>query len=129
MAEAASGGHIETLQWLYNNGGDASGCTRQLDSHKEFISAIRKRKWNVSMCEVAAEHGHTNVLNWAKQNNIQISPYCYSMAAYNGHIHVLQWLLSQKILADFYMINSAIEGQHITVFKWIKDNFVDNIIL
>lgn len=68
-AAAAGGGHLEVLQYLYEN-----GCP-----------------WNEYTCKFAAEGGHLDVLRWCRSKDCPWDEDVCAFAAEEGHVDVLHW--------------------------------------
>jgi len=102
-AGAASGGHLEVLQWLRGRG----------------VSAA----WDTGTCSiVAAEGGHLEVLQWACANGCPCGEDTCSGAAYGGHLEVLQWARANGCPWDEYTCSDAAEGGHLEVLQWARAN-------
>jgi hypothetical protein len=69
---AATNGHLEVLQWAYQN----------------------KFKYvDINACAyLAAEHGHMNVLEWAIQNGFIVNHLVFKKAILNNQIDIYEWL-------------------------------------
>ena len=48
-------------------------------------------EWNSWTCRRAAENGHLDVLQWARENGCEWDYWTCCRAADNGHLYVLKW--------------------------------------
>lgn len=83
LLQAASGGHLEELQWLLAQGGSLT------DKDKDGDNALHLATWR----------GHLPVVQWLsdKLNPLELTLDKWNAllcAAYNGHFTVLDWFLS-----------------------------------
>ena len=51
-------------------------------------------------CAYAAQNGHLEVLQWARQNGCEWTSLTCTYAAENGHLEVLQWARSPFSVED-----------------------------
>ena len=72
-ADAAFGGHMETLQWLRSQ-----GCP-----------------WDERVCGGAAHNGDLNMLQWARSQGCPWDLFTTLFAAEKDHLDIFQWSLSQ----------------------------------
>jgi len=90
---AASGGHLEELQWARQH-----GC-----------------EWDTRTCCVAAEGGHLQVLQWARQNGCEWDAGTCSSAAEGGHLEVLKWARQNGCEWNSATLGRARAGGHMEV--------------
>ena len=110
LEEAASIGHLDVLQWLYE----------KYESLWDDLS---------DAAENAALNGHVHVLEWIHNKNKDLSQ-IYTYAALGGHINVLEWAQNHSILigeaGDIHdkscVTNAAAEGGHRVVLEWLRNN-------
>lgn len=70
---AASGGHLEVLQWARSQGcpWDSDTCSAAaLNGHLALLQWARSEDcpWNCGTCSAAASGGHFGVLRWARSH-------------------------------------------------------------
>ena len=80
--------------------------------------------WDTMTCNLAAKHGHLNIIKWARNQNPPC-PWSRSTchyAAKNGHLHVLEWVRSQDPPCDWNEETCALAGEngHLDVLKWLR---------
>ena len=98
-AWAATGGQLETLQWLRSQ-----GCL-----------------WCNWTCYRAAIHGHLEVLRWARDNGCpwQADEIC-DMAAQCGHLSVLKYARSQGCPWGTSTTYWAATRGHLEMLQWLR---------
>lgn len=96
-AQAARGGHLETLKWLR-----AHGCP-----------------WNIFTCLNAAEKGHLHILKWLREQAFPWPPEASYYAGSNGHLDVLKWMREQDCPWDIYFGIAIRKQPH--VVAWAKE--------
>jgi len=98
---AAMGGHLHVLQWLYEN----KLC---------YMSIIPS---------AAAKEGHLHVLKWAKDHGYtSFTPHVCERAAYGGHLEIIKWLWINNCRWTESVSFSAARNGHLDILKWEKDN-------
>ena len=98
---AATGGHLEVLQWLRGNG---------------------RCPWNIRMCSAAAQGGHLEVLQWLHANGCPWDTETCSGAARGGHLEVLLWARANGCPWDLNTCQEAATGGHFEVLQWLRAN-------
>ena len=96
---AATGGHLEVLQWLRGNG---------------------RCPWNIRMCSAAAQGGHLEVLQWLHANGCPWDTETCSGAARGGHLEVLLWARANGCPWDLNTCQEAATGGHFEVLQWLR---------
>ena len=83
---------------------------------------------NQEGANLAAWHGHLEVLKWMKENNLPLpDQQGANWAAQNGHLEVLKWMKENNLpLPDQYSANWAAQNGHLEVLKWMREN---NLVL
>ncbi len=102
FAFAASGGHLEVLKWMREN-----GC-----------------EWNYATCLNAARAGHLHVLQWARANGCEWDPNVMcSDAAASGNLELLQYVHANGCNLNAVKSNTcqcAALGGHLDILKWAR---------
>jgi hypothetical protein len=80
-SKAASGGYLETLKWLHENG-CSPGCS---------LGSIESCSIEKPVCVSAAEGGHLECLKWARQNGCPWDRRTRISATMRDHEHVVKW--------------------------------------
>ena len=126
-AEAASGGHLDILQWLHDNEFPLNKkvCSRAaLSGHLEIIKWAYNNdcSWSTDVCSNAAFSGHLEIIKWARDNGCPLWPEeaCYKAAA-GGHLHVLQWLIAERCNWNADTCAEAAKNGHFHILKWARD--------
>jgi hypothetical protein len=70
------------------------------NGHLDVLQWARQNgcPWDEETCAFAAQNGHLDVLQWARQNGCPWSVSTCAFAAENGHLHVLQWASTMVVL-------------------------------
>jgi len=97
--KAASMGQVKVIQWA-------------LDDHsyklqpEDFISAVHA--------------GHLNVLEWEKDNAVDMNNWWQlcEAAAQSGHVHILKWIHEQHSISCSARVGA--QGGHVPVLQWMK---------
>ncbi len=103
---AAKGGHLETLQWLYNNG--------------YVYTSVRSD----AICNAAAAHGDLSMLQWLGEKGFprDVRFMCFN-AAKHGHLAIVQWVLATPGSLNGFIAVDAFEeaarAGHLPVFQWL----------
>ncbi len=89
-AYAASGGHLEVLQWLRERGcpWDESTCARaSIGGHIDILmwSHANACPWDASVCIAASQQGHLEILKWARAQRCPWNSNCWHLAHQNVH--------------------------------------------
>jgi hypothetical protein len=97
---AAFGGHIETVQWLYERGTPMkpSACQWAADAGRlDTLEWLRANDWpwDGTTCLHAAHKGHMEVLQWAVANGCPLDYLTTTFAVIGGHPDVAEWALAQ----------------------------------
>jgi hypothetical protein len=106
---AASGGHLNALQWA------------------------RKHKyiWDVETCTAAAKGGHIEVLKWARENKCDWNKSTSEAAMLGGHLELLKWAIDNGCpkKSGQMCIYAALSGnleclKYARNMRWRWDQFV-----
>jgi len=79
----------------------------------------------VRLCDLAAEGGHLQLLQWLQQQGCPIDQ-CTRAAAHAGQLHVLEWMVQADVMPIIrlgdVMIEAASQG-HVHVLDWLTSTF------
>eukprot|EP00904_Undaria_pinnatifida_P012434 jgi/Undpi1/8320/HiC_scaffold_25.g10789.m1 len=99
---AATGGHLETLEWALAQGCPCGlyTCTfsAALGGNLGMLKWARKNghAWDRFVCYYAARGGHLEMLEWATERGCPLDKVtCGDVAAENGHREIEQWIQRQ----------------------------------
>jgi hypothetical protein len=124
---AASGGHLQLLQWLHGKGcpWDYRTCEgAAAGGHMDLLQWARTKgcAWNACTCAAAASSGHLQLLQWARANGCSWDSRTCSRAAANGHLQVLQWARANGCSWDTQTCSHAARNGHLPVLQWARAN-------
>lgn len=110
--EAAQGGHVSIIKWLYSHG----YFPRYNESDEVEILSV-----------AVARYGHVDILQWLLTNGFPWDVRTYSTAATRGHLHILQWLHSNGYILSIEdrsktICAKAARSGHLHVVKWLHNN-------
>lgn len=95
---AASGGHLEMLKWLRQQ-----GCG-----------------WGEQTCTMAAARGHLEVLKWTRSNGCPWNDLVTTIAARMGQFVVLKWAVENGCPMDDSIMEHAADSGRIDVWEWLE---------
>jgi hypothetical protein len=73
-------------------------------------------------CRDAAENGHLNCLQCARENGCDWDIWVCTFAAARGHLNILQWARDNGYDWDIdFCLDCAIENNHSHVVEWINE--------
>lgn len=144
MDYASNNGHVDVLEWFYNNG-------MTVDKWDIFGNAAKKNYLHIfhwiSQKEIryehiyyaiykASKHGHLDVLNWLKKYSVEknivfsitlkngrrMNP--IHSAAEHGQVCVLDWLKNNisNVQYDEYAVDYASRNGHVYVLDWLLNS-------
>ena len=124
---ATSGGHLEVVKWLYEDGAPwyKRTCAYAAEGgHLDVLQWARANgaRWDEFTCANAASGGHLDVLKWARQNGAPWDEDTCANAAYGGHLDVLKWARQNGAPWDEETCACADENGHLDVLKWAREN-------
>ena len=92
--------------------------------HLEVLQWARENDcpWDASTCENAAEGGHLEVLQWARENGCPWDEWTCAYAAGGGHLEVLKWARENSCPWDEHTCSNAAGGGHLEMLKWAREN-------
>ena len=99
--EAVKKGYLSTLKHMHSRG------------------RLSRKK---NLCEDAAEHGHLDVLKWARDNGCPWDEKTCYRAAKHGHLEVLKWARENGCPWNEGTCAGAAEGGHLEMLKWAREN-------
>jgi hypothetical protein len=88
--------------------------------HLEILQWARSQEcpWNACTCAWSAQNGHLEVLQWARDNGCPWNEMTCERAAQNGHLEVLKWARSQGCPWSCWTCVCAAENGHLEVIRW-----------
>jgi hypothetical protein len=96
-AQAAAGGHLQTLQWLRS----------------------QRCPWSQTTLELAAQHGHADVIAWATKNGFgQVNHRVCTAAAAAGQLATLQRLRALNVGLGWKAVRDAAFRGRVSVVQW-----------
>ena len=148
FAIAASGGHLEVVQYLEENGcsWDCNACFCAVEGgHLKVLEFLRNRRCpgHEKIIDFAASIGQLNVLKYARQNGWQLDSHARDVvmsryfgpnypttvdawipayAAAGGHLEVLKYLRELQYPWDEKTCEYAAAGGHLEVLKYAHEN-------
>jgi hypothetical protein len=118
VKKAVKGGHLEALQWLYDQA--ITGLTSDDD-----VEIVKKHVLIDYYMILASRIGHLEMLQWL-QNAAGgvLADWVLHEAARNGHVHVVEWVVlnagaSVADLANLDVIHAAAVVDNIDVAKFV----------
>ncbi|KAL3656484.1 hypothetical protein V7S43_018631 [Phytophthora oleae] len=100
---AASGGHLQVLEWLRTNLFSSSSSA-------------------ISMDDTAAG-GHLDVLRWLQSHSGYATPGAMNKAAASGHLEVVKWLHgNRREGCTNDAMNLAATAGHLDIVQWLHEN-------
>jgi hypothetical protein len=97
-SQAASGGHLEVVQWLHSRGCGWDSCTSTN----------------------AARGGHLPLLQWAHAHGCPLDEGCCTAAAVGGQFEMLRWLRAEG--CPWHAADVALAAQrhgHTSIYEWV----------
>lgn len=131
---AASGGHLEVLKFLRQEGFPWSTSVCEMAARNGHLVILRWARsqdppcpWDDSTCFLAARNGHLEILQWTRSQDPPCpwSTSTCAAAARCGQLEILQWLRSQDPPCPWDSTNIcslAAWGGHVDVAKWAHEN-------
>jgi hypothetical protein len=127
---AASYGYIHMLEWIRSNkcfegwyndeiGFSAASCG-QVESLKWLKNNVRYN-FTTEMTEIAACHGHINVLEWFHNNNVPITSDIIIAAARSGIFSVVKWLVDKNFPKDVGAAIWAVRNGDLKMLKYLHE--------
>ena len=75
-----------------------------------------------SPCALAAEGGHLEVVQWAREHGSQWNAVTCHLAAMSGHLEVLRWAWKQDCPWNAMTCANAAWGGHLDVLRWAREH-------
>ncbi|KAG7387154.1 hypothetical protein PHYPSEUDO_014674 [Phytophthora pseudosyringae] len=132
MNDAAAGGHMEVLQWIYEQGyGGRSDHALQGAATNGRLGMV---KWLVDngitkgareAVQGACDGGHLNVVQWLfKRGGVQYPHFAMDSAIHRGHLDIVKYLCIPGIAYEpsRMMIEAASYG-HLHLVKWLLQKY------
>ncbi|KAI9981211.1 hypothetical protein PInf_008954 [Phytophthora infestans] len=134
VVDAAAGkGHLEIVQYLLQIGHEEEDTrkhkrqrvheSRDNVLRGSFSPSAKLRCTDVAM-DVAAAHGHLDVVRWLHANRTEgCTKAAMDLAATNGHLDTVKWLHTHRSEGcTFEAMDGAASGGHLDVAKWLHQN-------
>lgn len=125
--DAIKKGHLEVVKWLFAREIPYYGVviTAAIYGKLNIIEWAHQQSIQITPIALlhAAEHGHVNILQFAHEHGVEIHDIAYGIAAKAGHLHVIKWLHSAGIKWDTANI-VACSLTHTKISKWLYRNGV-----
>nr|WIL04766.1 ankyrin repeat-containing protein [Cedratvirus duvanny] len=102
-----------------------SVCTIAAENgHLEVLQWARANgfPWDLSICTIAAKNGHLEVLQWARANGCPWNEGTCTYAAGNGHLEVLQWARANGCPWNSNTCSHAALNGHLEILQWARAN-------
>lgn len=117
MVEAAEHGHLDILQWLFEN--------------------IPARGKSDTVMDVAAQNNHLDIVIWLHENRSEgCSERVMALAASNGHLGMVQWLDANRpeynrsnaksVNGDADAMDLAADGGYLEVLQFLHNQRLEN---
>lgn len=132
-AAAAKGGHLVVLRWARLSGcrwdantwHEAARAIAYSDRHFEIFKWIHENECpsgNLNICDIAAEYGNIDVLQWAHGHGFPWHSKTCAVAAENGRFDLLQWAHVHGCPWDASTCSEAARRGDIGMLQWAHDN-------
>lgn len=147
LALAAGHGHLDVVQWLFQNARPTTLSISFLSStplpdtreecavseaagngHVEIVQwlhaqiADRERQLEYNIAH-AAENGRLELVQWLVQNSKPGLRYSLDAAASSGNLELLQWLKANtETFCSEHAINDAAANNHLHVLQWLHEH-------
>ena len=129
--EAAIGGHVRVLAWIYNQypttlGNHLLTQTACEYGHLDLLKWLRSFyigcPWNSHCLASAAKNGHMAVLQWAFYHgaNVSLSGNEIAAAAHNGHLYAVMWMRRRGFPMNAHACKNAADGGHLEVLQYLR---------
>lgn len=135
---AATGGHLQTLQWLKEHqqppceGWNGLVCAAAAaNGHLQVLGWLRSEPPCPLIrlsCEAAAAHGYLSVLQWLRAHHVFWTVETCEGAAAGGHIEVLAWLRTQDRFNDEDICIAGSAAGQIEVLRWMQDCITSSVL-
>lgn len=132
MHAAATGGHLDVLEWLHSVVGlplrSEAARNAAENGHLEVVQWIRDNGcpgWEDGIMNAAASGGHLDVLTWLHDNCSEVcDASTMYRAARSGSLDVVEWVNDHYMWEDssgFAMYTAARSGR-LEIVKWLHAN-------
>eukprot|EP00953_Heterococcus_sp_UTEX-ZZ885_P002106 1644-Heterococcus_DN1.PRE.5 len=122
---AARCGHVDTLRWLQNYGGELTARTSEgaaAGAHLCVLEFLRDEgcEWDETACAAAAKHGHLFILRWLHEEGCPwFEEDICSDAAVSGSTEVLLYLMQQGCVLNLDTMRSAAMMGHLAICQFL----------
>ncbi|ETL92756.1 hypothetical protein F442_09239 [Phytophthora nicotianae P10297] len=131
VVDAAAGkGHLEIVQYLLHIGQEEEDTRKHKRQRiqenpdtvtRDSLSPPTKPKCTAVAMDVAAAHGHLDVVQWLHANRSEgCTTAAMDLAATNGHLDTVEWLHAHRSeRCTVEAMDGAASGGHLDVVKWL----------
>ena len=125
---AASGGHLDVLMWLRDNGypwHTVRTCNAAArGGNLEMLKYLAKngRTWNPKTCSQAAAGGHLEMVKYLHENQCPWNGGTCSFASRGGYLEVLKYAHENGCPWNQVTCSYAAAGGHLEVLKYAHEN-------
>ncbi|KUF89862.1 hypothetical protein AM587_10005822 [Phytophthora nicotianae] len=132
MDDAAAGGHMELLQWIYEQGyGGCSGNALEAAAKNGRLDMVqwlvenRVTKGAREGVRAACGEGHLNVVQWLLERvDVQYPHFAMNCAIRQGHLDIVKYLCKVGIVNEpSLMVIDAASNGHVHMIKWFLENY------
>ncbi|GMF12523.1 unnamed protein product [Phytophthora lilii] len=132
MNDAAAGGHMEMLQWIFQQG--YGGCSDRALEGAARNGRLDMVKWLVEhgilkggreAMQVACGEGHLSIVQWIlKRKWVQYLQFAMNCAVRSGHLDIVHYMCEAGVGMEpsRMMVEAASSGQ-LGVVQWLHDKF------
>lgn len=125
-SEAATGGHLEILKILkIHNCRDMylAATYAALSGHRNLLEWFRNEgiDLDANVCASAAEGGHFEILKWLREIGCEWNPEVTMSAARHNHFEILKWAYENGCEIDSMVCANAAVSGNLEMIKWLKE--------
>jgi hypothetical protein len=118
-------GYTNILAWCDKEHIPGNIC--DLAAEKGYLEVLEWARtkgysWSVKTCVCAASAGHLEILKWLRANGCPWDEDTCSYAACKGHLEILKWARSNACPWDCGTCAYAALGGHLDILKWARAN-------
>ncbi|KAF4142663.1 Ankyrin repeats (many copies) [Phytophthora infestans] len=132
MDDAAAGGHMEMLQWIYDQ--SYGGCSDNALEGAAKNGRLDMVQWLVEKgitkgsreaVQAACSEGHLSVVRWLlERGNVPYPHFAMNCAVRQGHLNIVKYLGEVGIASapSLMLIDAAMNG-HLHLIKWLLEKY------